>query len=336
MICKNCGTNNSDSAKFCIYCASPLTTSSEPKKPQNRNKKNNNNKIIGIVLAFVSLIVIILGGYFVLNGKIFKNEISIDAVTLDGDYEMDGDRYVLFTNENVIVMPNVTPSDSSYELEYEIEDTTAANIEQLGDKCSVIGLKETDTNLNIYSDDKILKVVKLSFKDKNDNAIDKDKNDNGTDKDGNDNSTDKDENDNGTDKDKNDNGAEEESIPTDKLDIAVSNYLENYERAVYCGDFNEISDYVTYNGPIYKELKKTIPSAYENGITVLLSDYEKKGIKKLSNGEYKVSYVVKWTVNNQDGTRLQTEYADYIIKKEVYEYKVDRLENWEILSKVYQ
>ena len=37
MICKNCGTNNSDSAKFCIYCASPLTTSSEPKKPQNRN-----------------------------------------------------------------------------------------------------------------------------------------------------------------------------------------------------------------------------------------------------------------------------------------------------------
>ena len=172
-----------------------------------------------------------------------------------------------------------------------------------------------------------MKVVKLSFKDRNDNSTDKDKNDNGTDKDGNDNST---------DKDKNNNDAGEESIPTDKLDIAVSNYLENYERAVYYGDFNEISDYVTYNGPIYKELKKTIPSAYENGITVLLSDYEKKGIKKLSNGEYKVSYVVKWTVNNQDGTRLQTEYADYIIKKEVYEYKVDRLENWEILSKVYQ
>ena len=175
MICKNCGTDNSDNAKFCAYCASPLTTSSEPKKPQNRNKKNNNNKIIGIVLAFVSLILIILGGYFVLNGKIFKNEISVDAVTLDGDYEMDGDRYVLFTNENVVVIPNVKSSDSSYELKYEIEDTTAANIEQLGDKCTVIGLKETDANLNIYSDDKILKVVKLSFKDKDDDNTEEEK-----------------------------------------------------------------------------------------------------------------------------------------------------------------
>ena len=167
MICKNCGTDNSDNAKFCAYCSSPLTTSSEPKKPQNRNKKNNNNKIIGIVLAFLSLVLIIVGGYLVLNGKIFKNEISVDAVTLDGDYEMDGDRYVLSTNENVIVIPNVKSSDSSYELKYEIEDTTAANIKQLGDKCTVIGLKETDANLNIYSGDKILKVVKLSFKDKN-------------------------------------------------------------------------------------------------------------------------------------------------------------------------
>ncbi|MDY2737217.1 zinc ribbon domain-containing protein [Intestinibacter sp.] len=161
MICKNCGTDNSDNAKFCAYCASPLTTSSEPKKPQNRNKKNNNNKIIGIVLAFLSLVLIIVGGYLVLNGKIFKNEISVDAVTLDGDYEMDGDRYVLSTNENVIVIPNVKSSDSSYELKYEIEDTTAANIKQLGDKCTVIGIKETDANLNIYSVDKILKVLKL-------------------------------------------------------------------------------------------------------------------------------------------------------------------------------
>lgn len=165
MICKNCGTDNSDSAKFCAYCAAPLTTSNNPNKPQNKNKKNNNKKTMGIALVFVALIVVILGGYLVLNGDKFKDEIVVDAVTLDGDYEMDGDRYVLSTNEDVIVIPSVTCSDNSYELKYELEDATAANIDQSGDKCSITGLKETDTNLKIYSDDKILKVVKISFKD---------------------------------------------------------------------------------------------------------------------------------------------------------------------------
>ena len=33
--------------------------------------------------------------------------------------------------------------------------------------------------------------------------------------------------------------------------------------------------------------------------------------------------------------RLQREYADYIVKQSGSSYKLDRLENWEILSKQY-
>lgn len=346
MICKNCGTNNGDNATFCAYCGSPLTSKNRPKNKKSPNRKNNNNKTIGAILIVASLILVVLGGYFILKGGISDNKISIDEVTLNGDYKVDGDKYVLGLNETVVITPQVKSLNDDYKLDYELEDTSAANISELDNKCSIVGLKETETNLNIYSDDKILKVVKLSFKDevKEENQISDAENNssnlnnnpsnnlNNNSNNSNNSSTPNNLNTNNS----NNSYATQENIPTDELDMLVSYYLKGYEEAVYYGDFSEVSGYLTYNGPTYKELKKSIPSIYEKGITVALSGYEKKGTQKIADGKYKVSYVVEWIVNNKDGTRLQTESADYIIYKVGSDYKLDRMENWQILNKVYQ
>ena len=59
--------------------------------------------------------------------------------------------------------------------------------------------------------------------------------------------------------------------------------------------------------------------------------------KVISNGVYSITYTVDWEIYNpeEETYRLQRERADYVIKQTGSSYKLDRLENWEILSKEY-
>ena len=117
----------------------------------------------------------------------------------------------------------------------------------------------------------------------------------------------------------------------------MSCYLSNYQSAINYGNFSEISGSLTSNGALYRELKKSVPRTYDKGIIIQLRACDKVKARKVSSGVYSITYTVDWEIYNpnQETYRLQREYGDYIIYKSGGTCKLDRLENWEILSKEY-
>ena len=102
-----------------------------------------------------------------------------------------------------------------------------------------------------------------------------------------------------------------------------------------CPGFSE-SDKINWQTD-YRELKKSVPRTYDKGIIIQLRACDKVKARKVSSGVYSITYTVDWEIYNpnENTYRLQREYADYIIYKSGGTCKLDRLENWEILSKEY-
>lgn len=329
MICKNCGTNNSKNDTFCSYCGEKLDTRNYKNNlnyEEYRYEKNNKNKKIIILIV---VILIFIGGYLLLGDKILNKDISISGIDINGKYEMNGETYVFSVNDSVIIEPEIEPSNKDVDLKYELSNDDVANISESNNKCSIVGLKEEKVNLNIYDGDKILKVMKISFE--NNSEKDKKVNEDNNSTNNQQNNT----SDNSSQGNVNSNSTE--NIPSDELDYLMSNYFYDYEQATSYGDFSIISEDVTSDGDACKTLKKTVPSIYDKGITVELKGYDKVKMKKVSNGVYSVTYTVDWEIYDpqKDTLRLQRERADYIFKQSGGSYKVDHLENWQILSKQY-
>ena len=125
-------------------------------------------------------------------------------------------------------------------------------------------------------------------------------------------------------------------VPSQEIESLMSNYLKGYKQAVDTGDFSLVSDYMYEGSPEYEDTRKSISSTYENGTKLYLYDYEICEIEKISDGKYKVSCIVQWTIQNEDGERLQKESADYIIYNYDNSYKVYSMKNWKLISKEYQ
>lgn len=328
MICKNCGTNNSRNDTFCSYCGEKLDTRNYNNENLNfeeyqYQKPNKNRNILPIIVILIAVILIFIGGYLLLGDKILNKEVSISDIDINGKYQIDGDTYVLGLNDSVIIEPEIDPSDKDVNLKFELSNGDVANISESNNRCSIIGLREEKVNLNIYDGDKILKVIKISFKD-NTLKQNKDNTENNLEN-----------NQQYNNSNEVNNSSNSQDIPTDELDYLMLSYFNNYPRAVEHGDVSFISDYVTSDGEVYKTLKKSIPSIYDRGTLVELQDYEKIKMKTVSNGVYSATYTVEWKVYNPEKNtiELQKEYADYIFKKSGGSYKLDHLENWQILSK---
>ena len=90
MKCPACGTENSDSAKFCKDCGEPLNTPPEPPK----NKENNHKKIIiGLIIVIVAILAI--GGLYGMG--VFKGEVPLETKDFDA-FKLDvpvGTNYVV-------------------------------------------------------------------------------------------------------------------------------------------------------------------------------------------------------------------------------------------------
>lgn len=339
MICKNCGTNNSKNDTFCSYCGEKLDTRNYNNKDReyqeyNYKKTSNKKNISPIIVILIVIILIFIGGYLLLGDKILNKDVSISNIDINGTYQMDGETYVFDVNDSVVIEPEIEPSNKDVDLKYELSDDDVANISELDNKCSIVGLKAEKVNLNIYDGDKILKVIKISFEDNSvkDSNIDTSNNSvNNQQSSSSDNSS----NSNNSNQDNTSNSSTE-SIPFDKLDSVASSYLYDYQQAMNYGDFSFLSEDLIKNGGEYKETKKNIPVIYEKGITLELQDYNRTKAKKIADGIYSATYVVHWKIYNpqEDTTRIQMEKADYIIKQSGGTYKLDRRENLKI-SKQY-
>lgn len=338
MICKNCGTNNKEGVTYCAYCGKALNDNDyiySEQTPQHSGDSKNLMKIIAIVVS----ICLVLGGSFILlKESVFSEDVSIEDVVVDGEYEMEGDTYVFGVNKTVIIEPKINSSSDKLDLSYKLDDSSIANVVKLNNKCSIVGLKEQGTNLNIYGGDKILKVLKISFKDDsksksatNGNSSSSTVKNKTTTRN---NSSTKN---NSSSKNNDTTQSSSSSIPLDDITYFMSGYFNDYVDAMNYGDFSIISGELTTGGNAYNQYKKSIPHAYEKGITISLRGFDKVSAKKVSNGVYSITYTVDWEIYNpeEETYRLQREYADYIVKQSGSSYKLDRLENWEILSKQY-
>ncbi|WP_455543021.1 TcaA NTF2-like domain-containing protein [Intestinibacter sp.] len=345
MYCRNCGTNNRNGIAYCANCGEPLSGNMY-NSPGSNHKKSSNDQTIKIVSLIVSVCLVLCGGFLLLKDTIFGSDVAINGITVDGDYKMQGDTYIFCVNETVVLEPKVDSSNDKVNLRYEIEDSSAANIVKLDNKCSIVGNAEKQTNLNIYEGDKILKVVKISFEDnskddneedsKPDNNIAKNnittnKNKNNT------NTTNKSNTSHKGTTNPNNNNSSSSSIPLEELTYFMSQYFNFYVEATTYGDFSMVSEKLTNGGKLYKQLEKSIPDIYNKGILLELKSVEKVSAKKVSNGVYSLTYTVDYIIYNpeQETTRVQREYADYIVKQSGSDFKLDRMENWQILSKQY-
>ena len=252
---------------------------------------------------------------------------------------MDGETYVFGVNKTIVIDPEIKSSKDNVKLRYEIEDSGVASIMKLDNKCSIIGNNPQQTKLNIYNNDEFLESIKISFKNedisssKNDvnNVVNNTTNNNTV----NNNTTN---NYNNNDKNNKQSSSDEDSnIPLEDLTYFMSCYFSNYQNAINYGNFSEISGSLTSNGALYRELKKSVPRTYDKGIIIQLRACNKVKARKVSSGVYSITYTVDWEIYNpnENTYRLQREYADYIIYKSGGTCKLDRLENWEILSKEY-
>lgn len=345
MICKYCGTNNRDNDAYCAYCGKPLSGGDLPVTDLPSDTPSTN--IPKILAMVISIALVLVGGFLLLEGNLFGSDASIDGVVVDGDYEMEGDTYVFAVNETVVLDPQISSSNQDVDLRYELEDNSVANVVKLDNKCSLVGMKPQQTNLNIYEGDNILKVIKIAFKDNSDSNGDvsdntednnaannrgssASRNRNNSSSSRNNSSS---SNSNGSSKQ----GSSSESIPLDDLTYFMSSYLNDYQDAMCSGRFSIISGQLTSNGPLYKQLKTAVPDTYNKGIVINLRSCDKVAAKQISNGVYSLTYTVDWEIYNpeEDSIRVQREYGDYIVQKSGSGYKLDRMENWEILSKQY-
>lgn len=93
--------------------------------------------------------------------------------------------------------------------------------------------------------------------------------------------------------------ANESSATSEDVKKEIAEFIEDYEYAyidaVNAGDVYLVSDYLVYNGKLYNEHSKYIPSYYERGISETLHSIEVTKIEKINDREYRV------TVNERIG-----------------------------------
>lgn len=306
MICNNCGKNNKENAKFCANCGSILVK----KKPSN---KKNNKKYQLSIIAIISLLFVI-AGYFILRTSLF-NDINVTDVVIDKDYKVEKDVFIFDLNDKVVGITPKLDSEKNIELKGIVDNANIATSYKTDNTFYLMPKKIGKSKLTIYAKDKILYVVEFEFRD-------------------------------GLDKKElleYDNKYEEynevddySDVPSQEIESLMSNYLKGYKQAVDTGDFSLVSDYMYEGSPEYEDTRKSISSTYENGTKLYLYDYEICEIEKISDGKYKVSCIVQWTIQNEDGERLQKESADYIIYNYDNSYKVYSMKNWKLISKEYQ
>ena len=160
MICKNCGKNNTEGVPYCAYCGKPLNIQDDMYNPQPTDKKDSSKNTIKIIAIIVSIFLVIGGGFLLFKDQLFGDDVSIEKINIEGNYEMDGETYVFGVNKTVIIEPKINSSSDKLDLSYKLDDSSIANVVKLNNKCSIVGLKEQGTNLNIYDGDKILTVLK--------------------------------------------------------------------------------------------------------------------------------------------------------------------------------
>lgn len=325
MICKNCGTKNKEGATYCSYCGKSLNDNDWIYEKSISQSTGSSTNIIKIIAIVVSIVLVLGGGFILLKDRIFRDDTSIEAIAVDGDYEMKDNTYVFDVNKTVIIRPKINSLSNKVDLIYKLDDSSVANIVKLDNSCSIVGLREQGTNLNICEGDKILKVVKIAFKNESTSNTNTSRNNNTNNAQVNNNSS------------RSTSQNQSSSIPLDDLTYFMSGYFNDYVDAVNYGDFSILSGKLTTGGNAYNQYKKSIPSTYEKGITISLRGYDKVSAKIISNGVYSITYTVDWEIYNpeEETYRLQRERADYVIKQTGSSYKLDRLENWEILSKEY-
>ena len=147
MICKNCGTKNKEGATYCSYCGKSLNDNDWIYEKSISQSTGSSTNIIKIIAIVVSIVLVLGGGFILLKDSIFRD-----------------DTYVFDVNKTVIIRPKINSLSNKVDLIYKLDDSSVANIVKLDNSCSIVGLREQGTNLNICEGDKILKVVKIAFK----------------------------------------------------------------------------------------------------------------------------------------------------------------------------
>ena len=164
MICKNCGKNNTEGVPYCAYCGKPLNIQDDMYNPQPTDKKDSSKNTIKIIAIIVSIFLVIGGGFLLFKDQLFGDDVSIEKINIEGNYEMDGETYVFGVNKTIVIDPEIKSSKDNVKLRYEIEDSGVASIMKLDNKCSIIGNNPQQTKLNIYNNDEFLKSIQISFK----------------------------------------------------------------------------------------------------------------------------------------------------------------------------
>ena len=163
MICKNCGKNNTEGVPYCAYCGKPLNIQDDMYNPQPTDKKDSSKNTIKIIAIIVSIFLVIGGGFLLFKDQLFGDDVSIEKINIEGNYEMDGETYVFGVNKTIVIDPEIKSSKDNVKLRYEIEDSGVASIMKLDNKFSV---KDIDiTVVRRINELKAVKIKAFPFKE---------------------------------------------------------------------------------------------------------------------------------------------------------------------------
>ena len=111
MICKNCGKNNTEGVPSCAYCGKPLNIQDDMYNPQPTDKKDSSKNTIKIIAIIVSIFLVIGGGFLLFKDQLFGDDVSIEKINIEGNYEMDGETYVFGVNKTIVIDPEIKSSN---------------------------------------------------------------------------------------------------------------------------------------------------------------------------------------------------------------------------------
>ena len=111
MICKNCGKNNTEGVPYCAYCGKPLNIQDDMYNPQPTDKKDSSKNTIKIITIIVSIFLVLGGGFLLFKDQLFGDDVSIEKINIEGNYEMDGETYVFGVNKTIVIDPEIKSSN---------------------------------------------------------------------------------------------------------------------------------------------------------------------------------------------------------------------------------
>lgn len=138
MICPECNSENSDSAKFCKKCGKPLTKktiSHESMINEMSNKSSKSNDTTKIIIAVLIIIAVVLAGAF-----IYLNSFSNEDASQNSNVQS--------ANDNSNVSSSSSPSTASSESSKSVQQS--APMEILGGSFSTGSSLSDKTYASIY------------------------------------------------------------------------------------------------------------------------------------------------------------------------------------------